>query len=157
MRDTSSRDKMLDVGLLLIRGIVGAVFIFHGSQKLFGWFDGMGLDAFSDMLGTKMGLPYPRANAIAASSAEFCGGVLLVLGLATRLAVIPLIITMAVAVYKVHWGAFALPAGMEYALTLGIISLGLGFTGAGRISFDEMIWGRRGEESPAARRESRLE
>ena len=152
MRDSTSRATMLDAGLLLIRVIVGIVFIFHGSQKLFGWFDGMGLDEFSNMLGTKMGLPYPRANAIAASSAEFCGGVLLVLGLATRLAVIPLIITMAVAVYKVHWGAFALPAGMEYALTLGIICLGLGFTGAGRFSLDGIMFSRRGEEALDQRR-----
>lgn len=138
-------------GLLLMRGILGVVFIAHGGGKLFGWFGGKGMDPVIGMVGN-LGLPGnipPHYLAYAAAISEFGGGILLILGLLTRLAAIALVITMAVAVWKVHIGGFFLnsnpPAGgMEYALTLGIVALGLVFTGAGLISIDAaMPWGRK--------------
>ena len=144
---------MASFGILLIRAIVGAVFVFHGSQKLFGWFGGPGMEAFTAHI-ANMGLPGgvpPQYLAYAAAISEFGGGILLILGLITPIAAICIAATMAVAVFKVHGHAFALandPPGMEYALTLGVVALGLVFTGAGRISLDALMpWGRNRAKS----------
>lgn len=125
-----------DVGLLLIRAMVGVVFVFHGAQKLFGAFGGPGLDGFAGFM-TKLGLPQPYLQAVLAAATEFFGGLLLLLGLGTRLAVVPMVVTMLVASFMVHGGAFSAQAnGMEYPLTLAFVLAGLGLTGAGRISLD---------------------
>src|SRR5690606_3878231 len=125
-------EALLDVGLLLVRLAVGIVFVFHGSQKLFGAFDGPGISGFADGL-EKMGIPAPMLGAILAACAEFFGGLALLTGIGVRIAAIPLIVTMAVAVFKVHWGSFSLQkGGIEYAMTLGLVVLGLALTGPGR-------------------------
>jgi putative oxidoreductase len=125
---------LTDVGLLLIRVIVGVVFAFHGSQKMFGLFGGVGLAGFAGFL-DQMAIPQPAVAAVLASSAELIGGNLLVLGFGIRFAVLPMIVTMGVAIFAVHGGAFSLEAnGMEYALLLAVVLAGLGFTGPGRIS-----------------------
>lgn len=136
------------LGLLLIRGVVGFVMFYHGSQKVFGWFEGPGMEAFTQHV-AKMGLPGglpPEVLAWAAALSEFGGGILLMLGLATRFAAVFVAATMAVAVFKVHWGVFAVgKGGIEYALTLGVIAIGLIFTGPGRLAFDNLF--RRGKRS----------
>ena len=82
-----------------------------------------------------MDIPYPQFGAVAAASAEFFGGLALVIGIWTGAAAVPLVITMAVAIFVVHRNAFSLQNnGMEYALTLGVVTLGLGLTGPGRFS-----------------------
>jgi putative oxidoreductase len=124
-----------DLGLLLIRTMVGVVFVFHGSQKLFGAFGGAGMEGFTGFL-TQLEVPYPALNAYMAAMAEFAGGLALILGLGTRFVAIPLVVTMLVASFTAHRGAFALPSGMEYSLSLAVISAGLGLTGAGRWSLD---------------------
>ena len=135
-----------DFGLLLIRLILGAVLMFHGSQKLFGWFDGKGMEDFAAGL-EKMEMPMPVAGAYAAALAEFAGGALLLIGLLTRLAAIPVTITMLVAAIKVHGHAFsAQHGGMEYPLTLGVVAAALMFTGAGQFSVDGCL--RRGDSPP---------
>lgn len=127
-----------DVGLLLIRAIVGIVFIYHGYHKLFG-----GLRGFADALDA-MGLPLPMVSAALAACAEFFGGLALLLGVATRIAVVPMVFTMIVAILTAHRHAFSLQhGGMEYALTLGVVMLGLGLTGAGRLSVDGAMKSRR--------------
>ncbi|HTN74384.1 MAG TPA: DoxX family protein [Pirellulaceae bacterium] len=126
-------------GLLLMRIILGVVFMFHGSQKLFGLFGGPGLEGFAGFLGT-LGVPLPMLNAILASVAEFGGGLLLLVGLGTRLVAVPLVITMLIAAFKVHGGAFSAQAsGLEYPLTLGLVTAGLGLTGAGAFSLDHVF------------------
>jgi putative oxidoreductase len=140
----SRRDHLLDAGLLVIRIAVAIVFLYHGSQKLFGAFEGSGLGKFAGML-QQMGIPIPYLSAVLAACAEFFGGLLLLLGIAVRVAVIPMIFTMLVAIVKVHSGAFSLQhKGMEYALTLGLVLLGLGLTGPGRF----VVWSPR--RRPAA-------
>ncbi|MFD8981088.1 DoxX family membrane protein, partial [Streptomyces sp. NPDC059564] len=71
-----------DLALLALRTATGAVLIAHGTQKLFGWFGGPGLEgtgAWMDQMGFRPG----RESAIAAGLGEAGGGALLVLGLAT--------------------------------------------------------------------------
>ena len=127
------------LGPLLIRGIVGVVFAFHGAQKLFGWFDGGGIAGTAEAF-KGLGIPLPTLNAYLAGGAECFGGLLLILGLATRPAALILAFTMAVAIVTVHPDAFSLQNnGMEYALTLGVVSLGLALHGAGVLSVDALL------------------
>lgn len=123
-----------DVGLFLIRAMIAVVFLYHGSQKLFGLFGGHGISGTAGFMG-KMGFPLPTASAVAAGSAEFFGGLALLTGVAARLLAIPLAFTMYVAAFAVHGDSFALQSsGMEYALTLAVVVTGLALTGPGRLT-----------------------
>lgn len=145
----TQRASALDVGLLVIRVAVGIVFMYHGGQKLFGLFDGPGISGFAGML-DKLGVPAPTVSAVLAGLAEFVGGLAVLLGLFIRVSVVPMIFVMVVAVTKVHNKAFSLQhGGMEYALTLGLVLLGLGLTGAGLLSVDGLR-SRRAKRVPAA-------
>lgn len=135
--------KLHDVGLLLIRVLPGVVFTYHGAQKVFGAFGGPGIEGFTGALAS-MNVPMPAVSAWAAGLTEFLGGIALILGLGVRLVGWPLMFTMLVGVFLVHRSAFSLEHnGMEYALTLAFVSAGLALTGAGRISVDALIRGRK--------------
>lgn len=128
-----------DCGLLLIRLMLGVVFMFHGSQKLFGAFDGSGLSGFAGFL-EGQGIPFPHLSAVLAACAEFIGGLLVLIGFAVRVAVVPMVVTMLVAVIVVHGDAFsAQNNGMEYPLTLAVMLAGLGLIGPGRLSASAVI------------------
>ncbi len=119
------------LGLLLIRLMLGAVFLFHGSQKLFGAFGGPGLEGFATFLGS-LDVPLPQVSAVAAALAEFVGGAALVTGFLMRPLCLPLGFTMLVAAFSAHAGKFsAQDGGMEYPLTLAVVVLGLALTGPG--------------------------
>jgi len=136
-----AREKpiLLDIGLLIVRLMLGVVFMFHGSQKLFSAFDGPGVDGFAEFL-EKFGVPAPYAASVLTGCVEFFGGALVFLGLFQRLAVIPMIAVMLVAAFLVHRDAFSNQRnGMEFPLTLAAVLGGLGFTGPGRISISGLF------------------
>lgn len=123
-----------DVALLMIRGIVGVVFLFHGSQKLFGAFDGPGIAGMAGF-NESLGIPFPVLSAWLASLTEFAGGAALLTGVGQRLISVPLAFTMLVASFVAHGGAFSAQAGgMEYPLTLTIIVAALGIAGPGSLT-----------------------
>jgi putative oxidoreductase len=124
--------KSVSFGLLLIRVMVGVVFIFHGSQKLFGAWGGPGLDGFAGFLET-MGVPYPHTSAVLAGLAEFLGGISLVTGAFLRLLAIPLMFTMVVAILTAGSGKGfdAQKGGIEYPLTLLVVVAALAIMGSG--------------------------
>ena len=132
-------EGLRDFGLLLLRLMLAVVFVYHGSQKLFGWFDGYGLKNTADAFGS-MGFPLPMASAIAAGSAEFFGAILLALGLFFRPAALVMAFTMFVASYVHLPGGFQAPKGLEFPLTLAVALLSLAFTGPGRIALGKLIW-----------------
>ena len=103
----------------LLRTIVGALFIGHGTQKLFGWFGGAGLDATAQTF-EKLGLRPGRRHALAAGAAEAGGGTLFVLGLANPLAAALISGTMLTAIRRVHArnGPWVTDGGFEYNLVL---------------------------------------
>jgi putative oxidoreductase len=92
---------MIDVGLLVLRLVLGVIFIGHGAQKLFGSFGGPRISGFAKML-EQLGVKPAKPMAILAGLAEFGGGILVMLGLLTPLAALALIGVMIVAVLTVH-------------------------------------------------------
>lgn len=145
---TKNATTAQDIGLLLIRAIIAVVFVYHGSQKLFGLFGGHGISGTAGFM-EQMGLPLPTASAVAAGSAEFFGGLAILTGFAMRLLAVPLAFTMFVAVFAVHGDAFSLQNhGMEYALTLAVVVTGLAFTGPGALTMTKLIGRSAGKGSP---------
>jgi putative oxidoreductase len=118
----------------------GVIFAAHGAQKLFGWFGGYGLEGTAGWM-TSIGLEPGLLMATAAGSAEFIGGLLLIVGLLVRPAALLLAITMIVAIATVHWqnGLFMSNNGYEFGLALLVVSVGLLFRGAGSFSADRAL------------------
>jgi putative oxidoreductase len=132
---------MLDIGLLIIRLVIGALFIGHGAQKLFGWFGGYGLKGtggWFESIGMKPGV----TMALFAGLAELIGGILFALGFLTPLAGIMIAGTMLMAIVKVHGpnGLWATSNGYEYNLTLLAVAIGIALIGAGQYSLDAFLF-----------------
>lgn len=133
------RAAAADMGLLILRVTLGVVFIYHGGQKLFGLFGGYGLSGTAQWMGS-IGIPLPYGSALAAGSAEFFGGLAVLLGLWTRIAAIPMVFTMIVAILSAHWGKFdARSGGMEYPLTLAAALATLALIGGGRLTLPSLL------------------
>lgn len=130
----------MDLGLLLLRVVLGVVLAAHGAQKLFGWFGGYGLAGTGGFL-ESMGFRPGKVQAFLAGSAELGGGVLLALGLATPLAAVLLVSVMLVATVSVHWakGLFVTNNGYEYNLVIAVAALAVAFTGPGAFSLDAVL------------------
>ena len=138
----------MKIGRLLLRLVVGGLFVGHGTQKLFGWFQGHGLDATAQGF-EQLGLRPGRRNAISAGAAEAGGGALLAIGLATPLASAVLIATMLTAIHRVHAknGPWVTNGGYEYNLVLIAAALALAEVGPGELSLDAL----RGRERSGSR------
>jgi len=134
------------VGRLVARTVIGSLFVGHGTQKLFGWFGGPGLEGTEQMMGALQMRP-ARANAYAAGLSETAGGALLIAGAATPLAASSLIGTMITAIRKVHQpnGPWAAQGGWEYNAVLVAALVGLIDAGPGELSVDAALgreeWG----------------
>jgi putative oxidoreductase len=123
-----------------LRVPTGIILVAHGSQKLFGWFGGYGLEGTGQWMAS-VGLNPGYVMALLAGSAEFFGGLALILGLMTRPAAAVSAIMMLVALFGVHWGnGFFLEAhGIEYALALSSATVTLMLMGGGRYSLDNYL------------------
>jgi len=130
----------MDLGRLLLRGVVGALFVGHGTQKLFGWFGGHGLEGTAGFF-EKLGLRPGRRHATAAGINEAGGGALLALGAATPVAGTMISATMITAMRKVHLakGPWVTQGGYEYNLALIALMTMLVETGPGRLSVDAVV------------------
>ncbi|GAA1240961.1 DoxX family membrane protein [Kitasatospora nipponensis] len=127
-----------DLGLLALRAAVGGVLFGHGTQKLFGWFGGGGLEGTAQAM-EHMGFKPGGQSALAAGLGEAGGGALLVAGLATPVAGAVVAGTMAGAI-SVHFphGFFVTKGGYEYPALLGVCGLAIGLAGPGRYSLDHL-------------------
>ncbi|WP_276489254.1 DoxX family protein [Ectopseudomonas mendocina] len=127
-------------GITILRIIAGITFAAHGAQKLFGWFGGYGLAGVAQWM-ESIGLAPGYLMALMAGSAEFFGGVALIIGLLVRPAAAVLAVTMLVAIFTVHLanGFFMSNNGYEFALALLAISVALVFEGAGKLSVDSKL------------------
>lgn len=127
----------MDTGLFLSRLVLGLLMAAHGSQKLFGWFGGYGLEGtggYFEQLGFRPG----RFFAATAALAEFGGGLLVALGFLGPVGPALIVSVMIVAAIAVHWanGLFAMDNGIEVPLlyTSGVATIAL--AGPGRYSLD---------------------
>lgn len=125
---------------LALRLPLGIIFTAHGAQKLFGWFGGYGLEGTGQWMAS-IGLEPGVFLAALSGSAEFFGGLFLILGLLVRPGALVLAVTMLVAIFSVHIsnGLFMSNNGYEFALALlaGVVSLLI--SGGGRASVDKLI------------------
>ena len=131
---------LLDLGLLILRLVLGLLFIGHGAQKLFGWFGGGGLKGTSGWLGS-MGMRPAWFWALMAALSEFGGGVLLVLGFLNPLGSLGIIAAMVIAIAKAHWskGLWNTKGGIEFPLMNLTAALAIGLLGAGAYSIDGVL------------------
>ena len=125
---------------LALRIAAGIIFMAHGAQKLFGWFGGYGLEGTGQWMAS-IGLEPGYFMALMAGSAEFFGGLFLLLGLLTRATSIVLAFTMVVAIVTVHLpnGLFMSNNGYEFGLALMVISISTAISGAGKLSIDNIL------------------
>lgn len=130
----------ISAALLVLRVVIGAVFIAHGAQKLFFY-------GFAGTSGSfaQMGVPLPDLAGPLVGLIEFVGGIALVLGIATRIAAVLLAIDMIVAVFLVHlpFGIFAADGGYELPLALIGGAVAVILAGAGRYSLDAVVVTRK--------------
>ncbi|MGF1742802.1 DoxX family protein [Vibrio profundum] len=129
---------------LVLRVPVGIIFMAHGSQKLFGWFGGGGLEGTAHWMAS-IGLNPGLLMATLSGGAEFFGGLALLLGLLVRPAALLTGFTMLMAIFSVHidHGLFLSNNGFEYALALLAATVSLAFSGAGTFGVDKKIASRR--------------
>lgn len=130
---------------IALRIPVGIIFAAHGAQKLFGWFGGYGFEGTSQWMAS-IGLEPGYLMALLAGSAEFFGGLALIIGLLVRPAAALLAFTMVVAILAVHIGngLFVANGGYEYGLALLAAAVSLTISGAGRASMDRLLAVSRG-------------
>lgn len=129
----------LALSSFILRVPLGLIFAAHGSQKLFGWFGGYGLEGTGQWMAS-IGFTPGYLMALLAGSAEFFGGIALLLGLLARPAAFITAFTMLIAMtLHIGNGLFVANNGYEYALMLFIASLTLILQGAGRFSVDQLL------------------
>lgn len=117
-------------GPFVLRLSLGAFSIIHGAQKLFGAFDGEGLDNFIILI-TGMGLKPATLWAIAIAIIQFLGGIFLIFGIMTRASA--LLIGIVTAVMLI--GRLLLQ--LEYSVLIMAVALSLLLTGGGRASLKD--------------------
>ena len=125
-------NKLGWLGPLAVRVVIGLAFARNGWAKLHN------LDNITDFF-TQLGIPMPHANAVFVSSVECFGGVLLVLGLGTRIAALFLIGVMAVATLTAVWpdADKTLLDSIEISYLLSFLWLVV--AGPGPVSIDHLI------------------
>ncbi len=130
----------MSVGLLLLRVVVGLTLAFHGTQKLFGWFNGPGLSKVSQGF-TKQGYKPVWLWVSLAIVGEVGGGISLALGFLTPLGAAGIFGAMFMAMFKSHWknGFFLSKGGYEYTLVLMVASITLGLIGPGNYALDSLF------------------
>jgi len=139
-RFTSTSASWATVPLRLALGIA---FIGHGAQKVLGSFHGPGWAKFTS---AQAPFPFMRPSWLwmgAAALSELIGGILVLLGLFTRVGAFLIACVMLVAIFGVLWPVFFAPTGMELAIAFLGIALALLITGGGQASLDLMIGGGR--------------
>jgi putative oxidoreductase len=132
--------KVEDIALLILRLVLGGIFVAHGAQKLFGSFGGYGLKGtagFFEQIGLKPG----RTMALLAGLAEFSGGLLVLVGFLTPLGAFALIAVQAVAIARVHApnGFFNESGGYEFNLVLVAVAGALILIGSGAYGLDAAL------------------
>jgi len=132
-----------DIALIATRIVLCWVFFYHGSRRLFGWFDGPGLNQSARYFADTAHLHPGKLFAVMGGAIEFFGAIALILGLFSRLAGIAIFFDMMMAIVTVTWAnginATGTKSGYELNLALGVLGLVIAMFGAGRFSVDALI------------------
>lgn len=127
-------DRMQPLGLLALRLTLGIIMIGHGWHKVNGH--------LHEFAGNVSGMGLPAWLGYVSAFTEFCGGILIVLGLLSRCAAFAVLIDLSVAIVKVHWKHGLMGnGGYEFPLALWTIAFALIFLGGGAISLDAIRGG----------------
>jgi putative oxidoreductase len=132
--------RVNDLAPFIVRLAQGSLMAGHGGQKLFGWFNGPGLEGtsgFMEMLGLKPGRPW----ATVAGLSEFGGGVLTALGLLNPLGPLGVIGAMSMATTKAHWGKpiWVTEGGAELPVLNIAVSMALMLREPDKYSLDRVL------------------
>jgi putative oxidoreductase len=132
----SAQGLWQDTGLGLLRIIVGALMVYHGLEV----FNQDKMDGYAKWL-NDLHFPAPALMAYLGKGSEFAGGVLLTLGFLTRLAIIPLIATMALICFGMGDGKFWMDDQHPFLFIL--LCLVFFFYGPGRFSLDKIVFKKK--------------
>jgi putative oxidoreductase len=134
-----------DSATAILRFVLGVIFFAHGAQKMLGWFGGYGFSGTMGFFTDVMHIPV--LFAFLAITAEFFGGLGLILGFLTRIAALGIFANMVVAITMVHfrfgffmnWTGAQKGEGFEYHLLVLAITAFLMIRGAGAVSIDRVL------------------
>jgi putative oxidoreductase len=132
--------ESIDFGLLVLRLLVGGIFIGHGLVKFTERFGGLGLDRAGAVF-EQIGYRPPRPYLIVAGVTELVAGITFLAGLATPMAAAALVGVMvnAIGSSKAGHGPWYFNGGWEYDVTLLVAAVALTFTGPGDVSLDAVV------------------
>jgi putative oxidoreductase len=127
--------RQTSLALFIIRIAAGLVFLYHGSQILFGAFGGPGPQGFAAFMHA------PAIMGYLVGLAQFAGGLAILTGLLIRVGAVCIIIVMLGAIFLVHLphGFDVSKGGIEYALTQLLIALALLIAGGGSYSLGSAL------------------
>ena len=131
------KENKHNLSMLILRLILGAIFVAHGAQKLFGMFGGIGIEGTTKMM-EGLNFSYPHIYAFVWSSIEFFGGLFLAFGVLARYASILIVLIMSITIWKINlsYGFFIQNGGYEYNLLILLACMPIILTGGGKWS----IW-----------------
>lgn len=127
-------------GPFVLRMLLAAVFVYHGGQKAFGWFDGDGWSPTLLKWSGEGGMGFPVGVTVAVLLIELLAAVAMFFGILTRLAAVGVMIVMTGALHYVH-----APQGIassEFPFSILMVAVALFFLGGGRFSLDRAISGQ---------------
>lgn len=125
----------LDLGLLVLRVVLGALFIAHGLQKLFGWFQGDGINGAVKLVEGFGFHSHTTVLAWVTGLTELVGGTLIALGLFTPAGAAAILGLMGSAIW-VKFNGHDFAGRVELEAIYGAAAFALLFTGPGRVSLD---------------------
>ena len=134
---------LTDLGLVAARIGLAWIFIYYGSQKLFGWFNGLGIHGTALYFSNTAHLHPGGFFAVLGGVTELGGGIAIALGLGTRLVGLALFVDMVMAMITVTWStgiaSQSAPPGYQINLALAVLAILVAASGAGRFSADALI------------------
>jgi putative oxidoreductase len=136
----TSYDTFHDVGLLILRLVLGVTLAAHGYNKFFGGGRIPGTARWFESIGMKPG----KFHATVAATTEMAAGLGLAAGLLTPIPAAGFVSLMLVAAWTVHRanGFFIVKEGWEYNLVLAVTAIVVATLGAGKYSLDYLVFGK---------------